>query len=134
LIERICKYLLCTPNKICSYFASINFYARIGCGSSCAGSRVTRLGQFSPIERLFTLCSLLKFSKVALIFGLLFYTIKVTHLFRPTMGGATFWAFFFHKLIRSPWLGVSFSLAKIFVESKWSSLKCFFVSTQHTRF
>jgi hypothetical protein len=41
-------------------------------------SRVTRLGEFSPDGRLFTLAILLKITEVAQILGLLFATVIVT--------------------------------------------------------
>jgi hypothetical protein len=41
--------------------------------------RVTRLGEFSPLGRLFTLCSFLKITKVAQILGLPFSTVKVMY-------------------------------------------------------
>jgi hypothetical protein len=43
--------------------------------------RVTRLGEFSPTERLFTLGSFLKIKEVAKIIGLLSSKIKVMHQF-----------------------------------------------------
>jgi hypothetical protein len=41
--------------------------------------RVTRLGEFSPFGRLFSLASLLKISEVAQILGLLFSTAPVMY-------------------------------------------------------
>jgi hypothetical protein len=41
------------------------------------GARVTRLGDFSPIGRLFTLGLFTKITKVAQMFGLIFTTAKV---------------------------------------------------------
>jgi hypothetical protein len=42
-------------------------------------SRVTRLAEFSPNGRLFTLSSFLQVAEAALIFGRLFPTVKVMH-------------------------------------------------------
>jgi hypothetical protein len=44
-------------------------------------SRVTRLGEFSPIGQPFTLGGFLKIAQVAKIFGLLFPTVKVINAF-----------------------------------------------------
>jgi hypothetical protein len=43
--------------------------------------RVSRLGEFSPIRRLFTLGSFQKMAEAAHIFGLLYSTVKVMPLF-----------------------------------------------------
>jgi hypothetical protein len=40
----------------------------------CTGTRVTRLCEFSPVGRVFTLGSFLKITEVAQILGQLFYT------------------------------------------------------------
>jgi hypothetical protein len=55
--------------------------------SSHHDSRVTRLGEFSPVRRLFILGIFLKITKVAHIFGLPFLTVK-------EMCWAMFWAIF----------------------------------------
>jgi hypothetical protein len=55
---------------------------------------VTRLGDFSPIGRLFSLGSVLKIKLAAKMFGLLLPTVPVMYYFRRIIGWATFWATF----------------------------------------
>jgi hypothetical protein len=55
--------------------------------------RMTKLGEFSPIGRVFLLGSFL-ITDVAHIFELLLSTVKVMHSFGPKTGWATFWAIF----------------------------------------
>jgi hypothetical protein len=57
-------------------------------------SSVTRLGEFSPIGRLFSFNSFLKITKVANIFWPLFPTVKVYNKFWQKMDWAKFWAIF----------------------------------------
>jgi hypothetical protein len=45
----------------------------------CSGTRVTRLGEFSPIVQLFTLGIFLKIEEVAQIYGLIFFTVKIIY-------------------------------------------------------
>jgi hypothetical protein len=69
--------------------------------STKSGTRVTRLGNFSPVGRLFTLRTFLKIAEVAHMFGLFFPTVKFIYvLIFQTMELAIFWAFL-HKLIWS---------------------------------
>jgi hypothetical protein len=63
--------------------------------------RVTRLGEFSPFGRLFSLGSFLKGPEAAEIFGPRFSAEKDKNELRHKTGLAPCWAFF-HKLIRSP--------------------------------
>jgi hypothetical protein len=65
-------------------------------------TRVTRLGEFSPIGWLITLGSFFLITEVAKIFGLLFSTVKVRYQFWPKSVGLPSWRFF-HKLIWPPW-------------------------------
>jgi hypothetical protein len=57
-------------------------------------SRVTRLGEFSRIGRLFILFNVLNITNVWQNFGLLVFTVPVTYSFWQKMGWATFWATF----------------------------------------
>jgi hypothetical protein len=54
--------------------------------------RVTRLGEFSPIGRLFSLGSLLKITEVAQHSGLLFSSFQFLYKFRQKMAWVTIWA------------------------------------------
>jgi hypothetical protein len=47
---------------------------------------VTGLGEFSPIGRLFTLCSFLKMTEVAQIFQTIFAIVKVSYILTFTNG------------------------------------------------
>jgi hypothetical protein len=58
------------------------------------GSRVTRLGEFSPIRQLFTLGNFKTITEVAQMFGLLSSVEKVVFRLRQKMVWATFWATF----------------------------------------
>jgi hypothetical protein len=51
--------------------------------------RATRLGEFSPIGRFVTLGSILKFTEVSQILGLLFAAVKVMKLILTKKGWAT---------------------------------------------
>jgi hypothetical protein len=57
-------------------------------------ARVTRFGEFSPNESLFTLGSFMKITEIAQFLGLLFSTVKVVQKFGQKMCWATFWAIF----------------------------------------
>jgi hypothetical protein len=57
-------------------------------------NRATRLGEFSHIGRLFTLDSVLKITKVAQFWGILFPRYQLCINFEQKMGWATFWAIF----------------------------------------
>jgi hypothetical protein len=57
-------------------------------------TRVTRLGEFSPFGRLFTLGRFLKVARVAQIVWEFLSTAQVMHTFLQEMGWATFWAIF----------------------------------------
>jgi hypothetical protein len=65
-------------------------------------SRVTRLGEFSHIERLFPLGSFLKNTELAKIFGYFFPQISLCINFGKKWHGLHFGRFFL-KLIWSPW-------------------------------
>jgi hypothetical protein len=59
------------------------------------GDRVTRLGEFLPVVRLFSLGSFFKITEVAQIFGLLFSMVKLHNVLISTkMGWASCWAIF----------------------------------------
>jgi hypothetical protein len=64
--------------------------------------RVTRLGEFSPIRRMFTLASFFTITEVARIFWLLYSTGKVMNYFLQKIG-LKFGHFFHYKPIWSPW-------------------------------
>jgi hypothetical protein len=111
------SYIFNFPRRFCNTLTSI--YRMAGGNMSTAKhtwgffstyicrveNRVTRLGEFSLTGRLFTLGSFQKMAEVAQIFRLLYFTVKVMHLFwqkwiRLYIG------LFFHKLIWSPWLKI----------------------------
>jgi hypothetical protein len=57
-------------------------------------NRVTSLGEFSLIGRLFSLRTFFKTAEVVLIFELLFSTVKIIVILTKKMGWATFWSIF----------------------------------------
>jgi hypothetical protein len=57
-------------------------------------TRVTCLGEFSPIGSLFTLGSFMKITEIAQLFWLLFLSVKITYYLQQTIGWATLWAIF----------------------------------------
>jgi hypothetical protein len=63
--------------------------------SICVATRVTRLGEFSPIGRLFTLGSVMKITEVAKHFGLLIKTETVMYSFDKKWVGQHFGLLFF---------------------------------------
>jgi hypothetical protein len=67
----------------------------------CQGDRVTRLGEFSPIGRLFTLGSVLKSTEEAQFIWRLFLHQKIRICFDKKWDGLNFGRFF-HKHIWSP--------------------------------
>jgi hypothetical protein len=71
-------------------------------------SRVTRLGEFSPKGRHFTLGGIIKFSEVAQTFGLLFPKFRLCINFDKKWVGRIF-----HKLIWSPWKKTLQIVAKV---------------------
>jgi hypothetical protein len=66
--------------------------------------RVTRLGDFSPIWRLFTLATFWKITEVPQIFGMLFPCLILCIKFEKKWFGLHFGRLC-HKLIWSPWSG-----------------------------
>jgi hypothetical protein len=64
-------------------------------------TRVTRLGEFSPIGRLFSFASILKITEVAQVLGLLFSKVPVSINLDKKLDGLHFGRLF-QKLIWSP--------------------------------
>jgi hypothetical protein len=60
---------------------------------------VTRLGEFSPIGRLFTSGSVLKMTKAVQIFGLHIFSEKVMHQLWQQNGLGWKWGDFFYKIL-----------------------------------
>jgi hypothetical protein len=86
-------------------------------------TRVTRLGEFSPIGWLFTLGSFLKMTEVAQIFGLLFPNVSATYVLILTESG-----------LGNSWASFSQThLVTLFETLKISSVRVIFFSFVSTR-
>jgi hypothetical protein len=70
--------------------------------ASCCCEQVTKLGEDSPIEWLYTIYDKLRFTKVAQLFWTTLFHVK-GYVLISAKNWASFWAIL-HKLIRSPWL------------------------------
>jgi hypothetical protein len=66
------------------------------------GGRVTRLGEFSPIGRLFTFCSFSEITEAARVYKLPFSTDEVKYLSLAKKCVGLHFGRFFQKLIWSP--------------------------------
>jgi hypothetical protein len=92
---------------------------RLGKKVSRVSARVTRLGEFSPNGRLFTLGNGLKITEVVQISGLLFSALPVLILkkmFGPHFGRL------FHNLIWSPWFRQPRNSGPPTYERMWADL------------
>jgi hypothetical protein len=102
---------------------------------------VTRLGEFSPIGRLFILSSFCKIAEVTRILGLLFSTVQVMY-YKKNLDQCLYWSFATHKqcilhkskthnsiamyvlIFYKKWVGLYFGrLLKRLIWSPWSQRK-----------